>query len=98
MSRILLNENQTTGKQTWVEFSDDQARSTISQDVTDILDAAAEERAVTRGERYGNIRKVGTMPEAVVGQAMREGWFYDQAAVRKWLQENPAFLTFERGF
>jgi uncharacterized protein YggL (DUF469 family) len=98
MSRILLNENQTTGAQTWVEFADDQARANVAQNVDDILDAATEERAVTRGERYGDMRKVGMMPAAVVGQAMREGWFYDQAAVRKWLQENPAFLTFERGF
>lgn len=98
MARILLSENATTGAQTWFESEEDQIRSTTEQNVDDILDHAAEMRAATQGERYGEFRRMAVMPMSVVGQAMREGWLFDKERVRKWVRENPAFKTFDKNF
>jgi hypothetical protein len=98
MSRILLSKNETTGAETWCEFADENARATTSQDVTELLEYAAEERALTAGEKYGDMRKMAVMPMAVVGQAMREGWLFDKARVRQWVEENKKFKTFDRNF
>lgn len=96
--RLLLNRNATTGAETYIESTDDAQRATTEQNVDDILTHAAESRAETQGEQYGDMRRVAVMPMAVVGQAMREGWFFDQARVRQWVRDNPAFKTFDKGF
>lgn len=98
MARILLNENATTGVQTWYETEDDQQRASVSQNVDDLLAYAAESRALTQGESYGDLRKMAVMPMAVVGQAMREGWLFDKERVRQWVRENKKFKTFDRDF
>lgn len=98
MARILLSTNETTGAQTWYETEDEQQRATTEQNVDELLDYAAEMRASTQGERYGDFRKMAVMPMNVVGQAMREGWLFDRARVRKWVEENKAFKTFDRNF
>lgn len=98
MSKILLKHNQTTGAQTFFETAGDEDRSTSEQDVSDILEHAKDLRQATSGEKYGEFRKVAVMPMVVVGQAMREGWLFDQARVRRWVAENPAFKTFDKGF
>lgn len=96
MSKILLKENPTTGTQTWYETEDELQRSTTEQNVDDILKYCAEQRAMTQGEKYGDMRKAFLMPMNVVGQAMREGWLFDKERVRQWVRENPAFKTFDR--
>jgi hypothetical protein len=96
MAKILLNENKTTGVQTWYETEDESQRATVKQDVDDILSYAANMRQATQGESYGDMRKIGVIPMSVLGQAMREGWAYDQKRIREWLARNPAFKTFDR--
>lgn len=36
---------------------------------------------------------VATIPEATLNQAFAEGWFHDEKAWRKWMQENPKFTA-----
>ncbi|MHB1176077.1 MAG: hypothetical protein ACYCZJ_13240 [Sulfuriferula sp.] len=98
MSKIILNENQTTGVQTFYETAEEAERFTTAQNVDDILVHAAEARHETQGERYGEFRRMAVMPMSVVGQAMREGWLFDQARVRQWVKDNPAFKTFDKNF
>lgn len=96
MAKALIK--QTAISDVFVESEGDTQRITTHQNVDAILEDAAEQRAETSGQKYGEFRKVAVMPMSVVGQAMREGWLYDQNKVRQWVRDNPAFLTFERGF
>lgn len=98
MAKILLNENKSTGVQTFYETADDTERASTAQNVDDILAHAADMRRETQGEKYGDMRRVAVMPMSVVGQAMREGWLFDQERVRQWVRDNPAFKTFDKGF
>jgi hypothetical protein len=36
---------------------------------------------------------VATIPEATLNQAFAEGWFHDQKAWRRWMDENPKFTA-----
>lgn len=98
MAKILLDRNDTTGAETWYETEEDTQRATTSQNVDDILAYAADMRAATQGEKYGDMRKMGVMPMAVIGQAMREGWLMDEKKMREWFRQNPAFKTFDKDF
>lgn len=98
MAKILLTENKTTGSQTYYETAGDEHRATTSQDVTDILEYAADMRRETQGEKFGEMRKMGVMPMSVIGQAMREGWLMDEKKMRQWFVDNPAFKTFDKNF
>ena len=65
-------------------------------DAEPLLDACAAERQATAGERWGDGRKVGTVPLAILGQFMRENDGLNVARAEKWLRENPHFITFDR--
>jgi hypothetical protein len=55
------------------------------QDVSHIIAAAKFERETrTPGK---DMRLVGFMPQAVLDDALREGWFHDSAAVKRWLND-----------
>lgn len=95
MSKILIKQGISN---VFHETSGDSQRISTEQNVDDILDHAADMRTETHGQRYGDFRKVAVMPMSVVGQAMREGWLFDQKRVRQWVMDNKKFLTFERGF
>jgi len=96
MAKALIKK--TAISDVFVESEGDTQRITTHQNVDAILEDAAEQRAATSGQKYGEFRKVAVMPMSVVGQAMREGWLYDQNKVRQWVRDNPAFKTFDRGF
>lgn len=66
-------------------------------DAEPFLDAAAELRAQTRGQSWGEMgRHVGFIPMAELGHMMRRDGSFDKKAVRQWLQQNPALVTFEK--
>lgn len=72
-------------------------RSTM--DVEPLLEAAAEERAATAGQRWGEMRKIGTVPMHIYQQYMTiRDRVERQAFIMKWLRDNPAFQTFDRAF
>jgi hypothetical protein len=65
-------------------------------DAEPFLKQAAEERAVTRGERWGEMRKVGTIPMAELATMMRRDGTIRPEAVTAWLKRNPALVSFEK--
>lgn len=67
-----------------------------SYDAQPFLDAAAEERALTRGERWGEGRKVGTIPMAELATMMRQDGTIRPERVIAWLKANQAMVTFEK--
>lgn len=69
-------------------------------DAEPFLKAAAEERARTQGERWGEMRKVFTLPPAEHGRFLVETRGQSskekQQWLRKWAAENPALVGFDR--
>ena len=67
-----------------------------TEDVEPLLDACAAERAATAGQRWGEMRKVGSIPMSVVAKFMRQDGGFDARRCVDWLKDNPAFITFDR--
>lgn len=93
----VLDINREQGIRTELHEEDGKVVFKKTYDAEPFLEEAAELRSVTRGERWGETgRHVGFIPMAELGQMMRRDGSFDKAEVRKWLQSNPAFVTFER--
>lgn len=80
-----------------VTFEGDQVITKLTYDAEPFLEAAHAERAMTAGERWGDGRKVGTIPMAVYAEVMKiKGAEERQRYVINWLKANPAFVTFDK--
>lgn len=64
-------------------------------DAQPFLDVAAEARAQSQGQRWGDGQHVGFIPAAVYSQWMRQGRMNKETVVQ-WLKDNPAFVTFDK--
>ena len=85
------------GIHTQVSFEGDRVIKKQTYDVEPLLEACKEERNATSGERWGEMRKVGSIPMAVYTRYLSiQGTKERQKFLRKWLKENPAFITFDR--
>lgn len=85
------------GTHTQVKFYSDQAQKIQTFDAQPILEACSAERKATDGQRWGEMRKVGSIPMAIYTRMLHIKSQDDRKKfVRKWLKENPAFITFER--
>ena len=81
-----------------VKFEGDQVVTKLSYDAQPLLEAAHAERTATAGDRWGEMRKVGTIPMAELN---RINAAYPGAEDRKiqillWLKANPALVTFDK--
>lgn len=65
-------------------------------DAQPLLDACAAERAATEGQRWGELRKVGSIPMAELAKMMRQDGTIDQKRCLAWIKANPAFVTFSK--
>lgn len=96
-TRKIVDLNREQGIRTEVHEEDGKVVFVKRYDAEPFLQEAAELRAQTRGERWGEVgRHVGFIPMAELATMMRRDGSFDKAEVRKWLQSNPAFVTFER--
>lgn len=81
-----------------VTFEGDKAVTTLTFDAEPIIEAAKEERILTAGERWGEMRKVGKIPLAVLNiihQNVKGAEERKQAALA-WVMRNPKFCTFDK--
>ena len=85
------------GTTTTLHIEQDALITQKTYDATPILEQCHAERIATDGQRWGELRKVGTLPMAEYAKAMR---IRDNAERRKyiknWLLANPYFISFER--
>lgn len=96
-TRKLVDLNPQQGIRTEVHEEDGRTVFVKTYDAEPFLEAAAELRAQTRDQRWGETgRHVGFIPMAELGQMMRRDGSFDKKAIRAWLQKNPAFVTFEK--
>lgn len=66
-------------------------------DAEPLLDAAAADRKATAGQRWGEMRKVGTIPMTVYAKYMTiKDPKQRHTLLLNWLRANPAFVTFDK--
>lgn len=65
-------------------------------DAAPLLAQAAAERAATAGQRWGEMRKVGTIPMAVYATMLRQDGTCDPARLAAWLKANPSLVSFDK--
>lgn len=85
------------GVNTQVVFEGDQIVKKQSFDASPILEACKAERLATEGQRWGEMRKVATLPMAVYARFIAIKDIKDRRkAIKQWLIDNPAFITFDK--
>lgn len=85
-----------TGITTSVHYLDGKTVIQKEYDAQPLLDTAAEMRAETEGQRWGEMRHVGFIPMAELGKMMRQDGGFDHERVVAWLKANPKLATFSR--
>lgn len=97
MSIIVDEFDKELGIRTRVHETETKTVIEKTYDAEPMLEAAAELRAQTRGESWGDVgRHVGYIPMAELATMMRQDGTLDKKRVREFLQKNPAFVTFEK--
>lgn len=85
------------GVHTSVKFEGDQVIRKRTFDAQPMLERCRTERIATSGERWGDTRKVGTMPMAVYAKYLTITDTKErQKYIARWLRENPAFVSFDK--
>lgn len=93
-------EDVSQGVTTTLHFQGDALIVQKEWDGAPFLKAAAEERAITAGERWGEGRKVFTLPPAEYGRFLTEtrgkGQEFRKTWLRTWAQQHPLLVSFEK--
>jgi hypothetical protein len=80
-----------------VTFEGDQAVTKLTYDAEPFIEQAHAERVLTAGDRWGDGKKVGTIPMAVYSEMMKiKSPEARGLAVVNWLKANPAFVSFDK--
>lgn len=80
-----------------VHFDGDQVVSEYAFDAEPIIEHCKEERIVSAGERWGDGRKIGTLPPTVMGQVFAiQGVEARKKFILDYLRANPAFVSFDK--
>lgn len=87
-----------TGITTTVHYVEDANRVAIQKtyDAEPFVEAAAEMRAQTEGERWGEMRHIGYIPMAELSKMLRQDGTIDKKRCVEFLKKNPALCTFSK--
>lgn len=97
MSVVFQEFDKLTGiKSTVHELENGKTVIQKTYDAQPFLDVAAEARAVTEGERWGEMRHIGSIPMAELATMMRQDGSIDKKRCLQFLKSNPAFVTFSK--
>ena len=93
-----VDHDAQTGVTTTVHHIDDADRVVIekSYDKKPFVDLAAAVRAETEGQKWGEMRHIGFIPNAELATMMRQDGTIDQKRVAKFLKANPMLCTFSK--
>lgn len=93
-------EDVSNGVTTTLHFQGDALIVQKTYDAEPFLKAAADERKASEGERWGDGRKVFTLPPAEYGRFITEthgkGNEFRKKWLRSWAQQNPLLVGFEK--
>lgn len=95
MTKITEHDAET-GITTSVHYLDGKTVIQKEYDAQPLLDTAAEMRAATEGQRWGEMRHVGFIPMAELGKMMRQDGGFDRDRLIAWLKANPKLATFSK--
>lgn len=85
------------GIHTELIFQGDEVVKKQTFDAQPFLEAAHAERQATAGQRWGEMRKVGTVPMAVYAKSLEiQDQRERQEYLLGWLKANPAMVTFDK--
>jgi hypothetical protein len=81
-----------------VSFEGDQVVTKLTYDAEPMLEQAHAERTATAGERWGEMRKVGVIPMAVLNQinTHHTDALARKVAILAWLKANPRMVSFDK--
>ena len=85
-----------TGVKTTVHDLGDKIVFEKEYDAQPFLERAADMRAATEGESWGEMRHIGFIPNAVLGTMLRQDGGIDQKRLVAWLKANPKMATFSK--
>lgn len=88
--------DQITGITTTVHDDGERVTFQKTYDAAPLLDVAAEMRASTQGERWGEMRHIGFIPMAELGKMMRQDGRVDKKRAMEFLRQNPLLCTFDK--
>lgn len=92
----LRDHDAQLGITTTVESIEGKVRIGKTYDAEPFLATAAEMRADTEGERWGELRHVGFIPMAELSKFYRQDGGFDHKRCMAWLKANPALCTFSK--
>lgn len=95
MTKITEHDAET-GITTSVHYLDGKTVIQKQYDAQPLLDTAAEMRAATEGQRWGEMRHVGFIPMAELGKMMRQDGGFDRDRLIAYLKANPKLATFSK--
>jgi hypothetical protein len=97
MSIVFQEFDKQTGiKSTVHELDSGKTVIQKTYDAKPFLDVAAEARAATEGQQWGEMRHVGTIPMAELATMMRQDGTIDKKRCMQFLKNNPALVTFSK--
>ena len=97
MSTFTIKDHDAlTGITTTVNRTENAVQFVKTYDAEPFLEHAAAARAATDGERWGDMRHVGTIPMAELSKFYRQDGGFDHKRCIAWIRSNPAFCTFSK--
>lgn len=96
MKTVFTDSDAELGIETRVHQGDGKTVIEKTYDAQPFLEHAANMRAATEGQRWGEGRVVGTVPPAVVSMFLRQDGRLDAKRCAAWLKENPHMIWFDR--
>ena len=97
MSGILLDHNRTTGVSTYYHNNPDQRGSMVIErraDIQPLIESNHAEVEATRGQKFGEGKRVARIPPIYMADLLREGKLFDQKYMREWFKKHPECYTF----
>ena len=91
LKRAVLDQNVDDRRVTYMHQEDGRTYFAGSQDVEPIIEWT--KQRAQQGDVDKDYKFVATIPQETLNQAMIEGWFHDEAAWRRWMQDNPKFTA-----
>lgn len=85
-----------TGIKTTVNSVEGKVQIVKTYDAEPFLKEAEAARQQTEGQRWGEMRHVGYIPNAVLATFFRQDGGFDSKRCVAWLRQNPAFVTFSK--
>lgn len=92
----IKDHDAVTGITTTVQSVDGRIRIGKAYDAEPFLEHAAAARFATDGEKWGDMRHIGSIPMAEMAKFYRQDGGFDRKRCLEWIRANPAFCTFSK--